>query len=100
MEISYLDSLNKTNTPWFKSRVFRIVTIFIAVSAVVAVVLFSKQIGTLLELWGLKAAPTTKHITLPAEGQTWFSSGNYTVEPPNSLKIGNIDNREVLMLNQ
>lgn len=89
MEISYLDSLNKTNAPWFKSRVFRIAAIFIAVSAVIAVVLFSQQIGTLLELWGLKAAPTTKTITLPIAGQTWFSSGNYTVTPQNSLTIVN-----------
>lgn len=83
MEISYLDSLNKTNTPWFKSRVFRAVAIFMAVSAVIAVVLFSKQIGTLLELWGLKAAPTAKTITLPTAGKTWFTSGdsgNYVIE--------------------
>jgi len=89
MEISYLDSLNKINTPWFKSRVFRIVAIFVAISAVIAVVLFSQQIGTLLELWGLKAAPTTKTITLPISGQTWFTSGDYTVTPPDSLTIVN-----------
>jgi len=89
MEISYSSSLNKTNTPWFKSRVFRIVVIFIAATAVIAVVLFGKQIGDLLELWGLKAAPTTQTITLPVAGQTWFTSGNYTVTPPKSLTIVN-----------
>jgi hypothetical protein len=62
---------------------------------VIAVVLFSRQIGTLLELWGLKAAPTAKTITLPNDGQTWFTSGNYTVTPSDSLTI--TDNK--LMLN-
>lgn len=99
MEISYLDSLNKTKTPWFKSRGFRILAIFLAITAVIAVVLFSEQIDRLLQFWGIKAAPKTLGLTAstnPPVGYFHFFDG---IDPNDSFRIGTINNREVLMLN-
>lgn len=53
---------------WFKSKAFRVGALILAIAAVVLVVLFSRQIGDLLELFGLKAARETQTITIDGTG--------------------------------
>lgn len=78
--------MKPTPTVWFRTKIARTILLVLAVIAVVALVLFSNQIGKLLELFGLKAAIPQEvgNITLleSSEGATPvytpLNTGNYT----------------------
>ncbi|OGB74067.1 hypothetical protein A2V68_02450 [candidate division Kazan bacterium RBG_13_50_9] len=101
MQDSFIPESNRTW--WFRSRAFRIGAVVLAVVAVVLVVLFSRQIGGLLELWGLKAAPEGRTITIDGtvEGtdpyHAHFWHGGYEVYPTDSFVVDPESGR--LMLN-
>jgi hypothetical protein len=78
---------------WFKTKLFRAGLISVGAIAVVLVVLFSQQIGQLLNLFGTKAS-TEESVTL--NSTTFFSNG-YTTNPTDSFRIDTATNR--LMLN-
>lgn len=78
--------MKQTNlTTWSRNKIIRTGLIVLAVIAVVVLVLFSEQIGQLLEFFGIRAAipQQTGSITLieSSEGAvpsyTPFNTGNY-----------------------
>lgn len=87
-------------TPWYKTKPFKIGMVVISITAVIAVVLFSKQIGELLNLFGTKAATEERSIVIDGVGlgdDTHFFEGGYTIDPSDSFRIDPNTNR--LMLN-
>ena len=99
MQEDYL--YNDQTTPWFKSKTFKIIVLLLAILAIVSVVLFSEQIGDLLELFGLKAATESRYILIDGVGNADdpnhfpFLENGYTMEPANSI-ILDADNRLIL----
>lgn len=93
MQQDLLEISNNTTTPWFKTKAFKIGAVVLAVIAVIAVVLFSQQIGELLELFGLRAAPESKSIILDGvnvgigNGHAYFFEDGYNVDPGSSFKV-------------
>jgi len=100
MQEDYL--YNNQIIPWFKTKAFKITVLVLAILAVVSVVLFSEQIGDLLELFGLKAATESRHILIDGVGNVddpshfEFLDGNYSITPDNSIIL---DNTNRLILN-
>ncbi len=87
--------------PWFKTKTFKIIVLVLAILSIASVVLFSNQVGNLLELFGIKAGFNQKTILVDgvgsgAEGHSSFFEGIYSVEPTDSLTI---DNTNRLILN-
>lgn len=97
MQQDFLEISNDTTTPWFKTKAFKIGVVVLAIVAVIAIVLFSTQIGELLELFGLKAAPEARSIILDGidgigEGHTFFFEPVWNVDPSGD-SLGIIDNK-------
>lgn len=87
-------------TPWFKTKTFKIIVLILAILSIVTVVLFSEQIGDLLELFGLRAATEARVILIDgvgsgADGHTSFFDPGFTVDPPDSFMI-DANNRLIL----
>jgi len=70
---------------WWRSRAFRIsLAIFVAL-AVLAVVLFNQQLGSLLRLFGSKASGiSTITLTATTDTTTGFLNYGYSATPSNS----------------
>lgn len=104
MQQDLLEISNNTTTPWFKTKAFKIGVVILAIIAVIAVVLFSAQIGELLEFFGLRAAPEAKSIILDGidagigNGHAYFFENGYITDPaPPAAPFKVVENR--LMLN-
>ena len=70
-----------TDSPWYRTGIFRIVLGVLAVIAIVGIVMFSEQIGDLLSLLGLKAAPVTGSASLQGNNNTaadYFLGAGFT----------------------
>ncbi len=85
-------SLDNTVTPWYRTKAFKLGMLILAILAITALVLFSDQIGDLLELFGLRAAQESKEILIDVTGGSepghfMFFEGNYSVDPTDSFKI-------------
>jgi len=94
------NSLDNPIIPWYRTKTFKVGILVLTILAITSLVLFSNQIGDLLELFGLKAAQETKEIFIDATGgsepgHSMFFEGNYSIDPIDSFKVE--DNR--LMLN-
>ena len=93
MQQDFLEISNDIATPWYKTKAFRIGAVLLAIIAVIAVVLFSQQIGELLEFFGLKAAPEARSITLDGvdvgigNGHAYFFEPGYNVDPASSFRV-------------
>ena len=89
MQNDYLDSPTGS-TPWYRTRAFRIGLSAVVGLAVIALVLFSRQLGELLNLGGSKAAIESQVITIDGVGdgtaEHFFHTG-FSIDPANSLKI-------------
>jgi len=97
MQNDYL--FNQQTTTWFRTKTFKLVLTILAILAIAAVVLFSEQIGDLLELWGLKAATESRTIVIDGLGEGdnhSFFEGSYSVDPTDSIII---DENNRLILN-
>ena len=82
MEYNLMSGIQKTVTPWFKAKWFKITLTVLGVMAVVLVVLFSQQIGNLLKFFGSKAAVQTSTFVL--DGNNFLNNG-YSAERYNSV---------------
>ena len=85
-------SLDNPITPWYRTKAFKIGMLVLAILAITSLVLFSDQIGDLLELFGLRAAQETKEILIDATGGSepghsmFFEDGHF-VDPTDSFKV-------------
>ena len=85
-------SLDNTITFWYRTKAFKLGMLVLAILTITALVLFSDQIGDLLELFGLKAAPESKEILIDAvggaePGHFMFFEGDYSVDTTDSFKV-------------
>lgn len=98
MQKNYL--FDEQTTPWFKTKTFKVIVLILAILSIASIVLFSEEIGNLLELFGLKAATETRTVLIDGEGiipgSTMFLDGA-TLTPPDSFKVDDTTKR--LMLN-
>lgn len=86
--------------PWFKTKTFKVFVLVLAILSIATVVLFSEQIGNVLELLGIKAATESREILIDGVGgselgHSSFLELGHTLEPADSFVIDN-DNRLVL----
>ena len=92
---------NDTITPWFKTKTFKLFVLVLAILSITTIVLFSEQIGNVLELFGIKAADDSRELLIDGTGgdELWHSSfleGSPTMEPIDSFAI---DENDRLVLN-
>lgn len=78
---------------WFQTKTFKIVLTVVGAVVVIALVVFSEQIGQLLDLFGSKAGISQETVPL---NSTNFMTGS-TMEPANSFRTDATTGR--LMLN-
>ena len=92
---------NDTITPWFKTKTFKLFVLVLAILSITTIVLFSEQIGNVLELLGIKATDDTRELLIDGvggtgeAGHTSFLEGPPIMEPPESFTIDE-NNRLVL----
>ena len=78
-----LPMVSKTTVPWLKTKIARVSFITLGAIAVVLIVLFSAQIGQLLNLFGTKAS-TNQSVILD---QDTFLDPGHVMTPADSFKV-------------
>ena len=91
---------NDTITPWFKTKTFKIVVLVLAILSITTVVLFSEQIGNVLDFLGIRAATESREILIDGTGgeelgHSSFLEPGYILDPADSFVIDD-DGRLVL----
>lgn len=86
--------------PWFKTKTFKVFVLVLAILSIATVVLFSEQIGNVLDFLGIRAATESREILIDGVGSgesnhSSFLEGVYTLDPSDSFTIDD-DKRLVL----